>query len=593
MSTTDTPIVEDDATLLADRATTGDQPRTPPLPRWVTAIRDHQITAVGDILEAFRHVDVVFLDAPTGAGKTLIAELVRRALAGGGGEWAAVDAAYICSDKQLQDQFANDFPYARVLKGRANYPTQRTLEGKSSSTADDCSATSADGRGCWHCDGYRTCPYQIAKADAAEAPLAVLNTAYFLTEANLPNSHFGGKAKRELVVIDEADTLEDMLMNYVEFTVPAWIGKAVGLEWPKKAARKSTIIRWLQDAADKTGGYIENGGARDAKERRRLVNFKADCLRVAEEVQRDVDAAGDEDTDENTQSTGRWLRDYDTQTFTLKPVVVGPYGARRLWRHGRKFLLMSGTIISADEMAESLGLPYEYETVTVPMTFPLEHRPIIVAPVADIKRGSSDDDYANLAYAVDRISELHQGERVLVHTVSFKLAQRLMEDCDLHGRKVFSYSSGRNGVRKQEALDGYLRTPNAIMFAPSMDRGVDLPGDACRVVIVAKVPFPSLGDRRISARMRLPGGQSWYSVQTVRKIVQMTGRGVRSAEDYAVSYILDAQFSRNVYAKSKGLFPGWWREALRSNGDVRWLMRGWDGRVQQPTADDIWQRTDQ
>jgi Rad3-related DNA helicase len=378
-----------------------------------------------------------------------------------------------------------------------------------------------------------------------------------------------------------------MLMGYVEFTVPNWIGKALGLQWPIKGARKSTLQAWLRSTGAEAYRWLEDGRAKDVKEKRRMGHFRADCYRVADEIQRDQDTSGDHPDDGTVgQESGKWLRDYDTATFTLKPVVVGPYGARRLWRHGDKFLLMSGSIISADEMAESLGLPHEYAVVTVPMTFPVEHRPIISAPIANIRRNSTDQDYANLCYAVDRISELHRGERVLVHTVSFHLAQRLIDGCKLQGRRVCSYKTARD---KQQALDRYMGSTNSIMFAPSMDRGVDLPDDGCRVVVVAKVPFPSLGDRRVSARLRLPGGQSWYAVQTVRKIVQMTGRGVRSEDDYAVSYILDQQFATNVWAKSKALFPGWWRDAVQSNGDVRWLMTAFDGKVDQPTLDQIWQ----
>jgi ATP-dependent DNA helicase DinG len=79
--------------------------------------------------------------------------------------------------------------------------------------------------------------------------------------------------------------------------------------------------------------------------------------------------------------------------------------------------------------------------------------------------------------------------------------------------------------------------------------------------VIVKVPFPYLGDRQVSARLRLPGGQTWYNVQVVRSIVQMTGRGVRNAEDWAETFILDKDFL-NIYNKSRRLFPSWWRDAV-------------------------------
>ena len=58
-------------------------------------------------------------------------------------------------------------------------------------------------------------------------------------------------------------------------------------------------------------------------------------------------------------------------------------------------------------------------------------------------------------------------------------------------REVFTYSEGRD---KQATIRRYLAAEGAVIVAPSMDRGVDLPGDACRVCIVAKMPYMALAD---------------------------------------------------------------------------------------------------
>ncbi len=79
------------------------------LPDWVTGFRPQQVDAVMQIMAAFEDVDVVVLDAPTGTGKTLIAEAVRLLLADRqteAGVRAWRDGMYVCSSKSLQDQFA-------------------------------------------------------------------------------------------------------------------------------------------------------------------------------------------------------------------------------------------------------------------------------------------------------------------------------------------------------------------------------------------------------------------------------------------------------------------------------------------------------
>lgn len=530
-----------------------DYPRDP-LPTWVEGLRDGQVDAVREITASFDDgADVVFLDAPVGSGKTLIGELVRR-------ELGIDDGLYVCSDKALQAQFLRDFPYAKVLMGRANYAT---ASGTRDVTAEDCTSEGREDPCLW-CDPTYACPYTVAKTAALSARVAVLNTAYALTTMNYTRTFTG----RRLVVVDEADMLEDALLGFTGFEVPGWLGRALRLEYPGKGVHKPTIVAWLHDTAGQVTVHLRRRGQdMDAKDRRKMVAFRDECTRVAGQIQRDVDLARD-GGDEAEENAGRWLRDYDTRTFKMVPVMVAGYGSRSLWRHGERWLLMSGTIISADEMADSLGLPLDHATVSIGSTFPVENRKVILAPVANVTRQAGDQDYAALAYAIERICERHQG-RVLVHTVSYALTRELMGRVDLGRRCKVSYTAARE---KAGAMDTYLRTPGAVMFAPSMDRGVDLAGDKCEVQIIAKSPFPSLGDKRVAARLHLPGGDRWYATKTVRDIVQMTGRGVRNESDRCWTYVLDQQFARNVWGRHKRLFPAYFREAVDQRADVRWLL---------------------
>jgi len=260
----------------------------------------------------------------------------------------------------------------------------------------------------------------------------------------------------------------------------------------------------------------------------------------------------------------------------MKPVKVHQHGVRNLWRHGQRWLVMSATIISADEMSDSLGVKGEYATVRVPMTFPVENRPVVLAPVADVTYKNMDKAVKDLGWAIKVASEEHPGERMVVHTVSYKLARDLEQELSqyvefggLRGRKVITYTEGRG---REFALAQYKKTEGAVMLAPSMSRGIDLPDDMCRVQIVAKCPFPALGDKQIAARLHTDGGQMWYSVKTIRDIVQMTGRAVRHDEDWAVTYIFDSSF-RGLWSRWQKLFPEWWRESVDTRSDVRKFIR--------------------
>lgn len=510
------------------------------LPGWVEEIRPHQWDAVQAILQAYDEgAKVVWLDAPTGSGKTLIAELVRRLL--------KVKGLYVCSGKTLQHQFCRDFPEAKLLMGRSNYPTELMPEPY---TCADCTAPD-----CAWCDEMSSCPYQIAKKEAIKGPLSVLNTAYFLAEGNYVGDVI---SKASFVVLDECDVLERELMGFVEFRLGPRVLKDLKLEAPKKGSHKGTIQEWME------GELVQ--GINDANRNMPRGMDELEKLRYRKKLgelrQKAAMVVGQIHKDE-------WIRDNDAGPLVMKPVKVSEYGQEYLWRHGERWLCMSATIISADELCDSLGLdPRECQVVRVPMTFDVENRRVNVAPVANMVAKEKDTTWPQMATGIRRVMGLHPGERILVHTVSYDLA-RYLHSALRDTRRAITYlnSQDRDGVLAQ-----FRATEGAVLLASSLDRGVDLRGDECRVVVVAKMPYPYLGDKQVSARTHMQNGQAWYVVQTIRSLVQMTGRAVRSQDDWAVSYILDKQFVSNLYKRNKALFPRWWIESLDMGFNVRTLL---------------------
>jgi Rad3-related DNA helicase len=377
----------------------------------------------------------------------------------------------------------------------------------------------------------------------------------------------GRFGRQPFIIADECDELEGSLMGHVEFSTPG--GREMdrlGMTVPVKGAHKPTVIRWLRETftphLQKVVRGLNKRSIEDMRKATRYARMIEDASWVARELE-----MGD-DTDEEA---ALWVRNYDDRDegkMSYVPVVVDRYGPTKLWRHGQKWLCMSASIISPEEQVESLGLAgLKWATVEVPMRFNVDNRPIIAAPVARVGRKEMNEAIPKLAVAIGRLCQMekYRGERVLVHTVSYKMSEdikwKLQGEPGMQGRLVLTY---RNSGERDEAFSRYARTPGAVLLAPSMDRGFDFKDDLARLVIIAKVPFPNLGDRQVSARLRLPerDGELWYRVQTVRTIVQMTGRGVRNETDWAHTYILDSEFVNNVWKKSKMLFPKWWRDAV-------------------------------
>lgn len=173
-----------------------------------------------------------------------------------------------------------------------------------------------------------------------------------------------------------------------------------------------------------------------------------------------------------------------------------------------------------------------------------------------MNRKNREQAYPMITEAIGKILERENGKG-LVHTVSYDLAGVIAEHNS--GGRIFTYRSSR---AKGDIIPKWLQSKSGVMVAPSLERGIDLPNTTCRFIIVAKLPFPNLGTKQVSARLHSRGGQLWYTVRTIRSLVQMTGRGMRHENDYCNSYILDKQFLTQIWNRNRQLLPDWWKEAL-------------------------------
>jgi ATP-dependent DNA helicase DinG len=519
-----------------------------PWPGKLDAFRPWQIDATREIVDGFRRgMGVMVLDGPPGTGKTIIGEMVMRCRQGG-------RATYLAHTISLQQQFVEDFPYAAVVKGAANYATE---VGPGWVTCADC-----QGSDCTYCE--EACPYKAAKTNAVRGGLAVANTAYWLHEANHVREGLSG---RELLVVDECDTLESALMGFVEFGVTSRQLARIGVKPVKKAARTDTVLGWLDEVAGAARGWATtNRKSGDVKVQRdvKTMTRLASSARVFQMELRDgMDVAADDPDADND----RWVRDYarhDDGDVVWKPVTVGRFGGGKVWRHCQQALAMSGTVVSAGEWAESAGVDaagIEWGSVAIESPFPVAHRPVVIVPAANMTYKTAGEETWKLLIAIRKVLARHPDDRVLIHTTSYKLNGDVVAGLG-NGRTIITHSRMDGASGREEALNRYLATPGAVLCSPSMDRGVDLPGDACRVQVVCKVPFGPLGDRQVATRLRVPGGQTWYAVQTARTLIQMTGRGVRSSDDHATTYILDKQFSR-WWKEGKRLVPRWWADGVK------------------------------
>ena len=109
----------------------------------------------------------------------------------------------------------------------------------------------------------------------------------------------------------------------------------------------------------------------------------------------------------------------------------------------------------------------------------------------------------------------------------------------------------QDDMGKKALLEAFKTDVRSCLFATrSFFQGVDVPGDALRLVILDKVPFPLRTDPLLSARRDLLGQSAFMQIDVpiaAATLAQAAGRLIRSASDHGVVAILDSRLSKRRY----------------------------------------------
>lgn len=530
------------------------------------SFREGQERAIEKILHALIEQDKKFaiLDGPTGSGKSVLALTISRFFE---------DSFYLTSTKILQDQLTNEFGGTGEvvdLKGRTNYPCTWWEEHAPHSKkppnkpapyvncAEGFCKRRLDKAKCAECvdeSAGITCAYWNRVGQAKRAKMAVMNFSSFLFQtefgAAFSKTMPDGKrqTKRSLLIIDEAHNAEGQLMDFVSVQISDVAFKTLKLPHLETAAEyalwclenrvedmvRVKIVEALREEDAKTADYWRTFLSK-------LENF----------LHSDHDAW-----------SAAWRQDIKglVRTVELKPIFVREYAHRLLFDKADKVLMMSATIISPNQIAESLNIDandmFAYRMAN---RFPVENRPLFFMPVGSMSYKNRE---ATMPAMIDKIVDLcrgkHPDDRGIIHSHSFWLSERIYHAVPKDVRRRLLYQ--KHFQDKRAMLATHEVSSNSIILAPAMHEGLDLKDDLGRFSILCKVPFPNLNDNpQLKKRTEL--SRMYYLYLVCLKLVQSYGRTVRSETDWAIAYMLDEDFGRFL-AQSKRILPGWFTEAIK------------------------------
>jgi Rad3-related DNA helicase len=229
-----------------------------------------------------------------------------------------------------------------------------------------------------------------------------------------------------------------------------------------------------------------------------------------------------------------------------------------------KFLFLSATIFDHKEFCENLNIPLDKACfISMPSDFDVNNRPVIYNPV--MKMNYNWNDQKNTAGRKEFIEVMtsiimeHKDQKGIIHTGNFAIAQWLVKELYKLPHIIMHHNPG-SGNKRDTVIDDFMNSKKpAILISPSITEGLDLVDEKGRFAIFAKVPFGTLTDSWVKARMDL--SQKWYLLRAMTDVIQGCGRIVRTPDDYGNVYILDESF-QYLYDRTKAHVPQWWKDAL-------------------------------
>ena len=544
--------------------------------------RRHQFEVIRDALSAMESgTETVVIEAPTGSGKTDIAktvamymtrdfETVRRQASGEPDPsmmMSSAQAHMVTSMKMLQDAYLKTAGEVVLLKGKSNYVCAKDPRDSLSlldSAGYEFTCSDADmfygGKGCED----RKCPYLAARALAHDRPLALHNFDSFLSQVCL------GKVfphPRALITVDEAHNVEDKIISFSAVEVNSSMLQAIGLKW-EPLVNEPDSGPWLIDINAKVAALatlarteisnlrvIYQGSNRpaDGKRIRTLSKTLKICDDIVQRSQRYLSSV-----DAKKGKPLRWIVDFDTESTRFEPVQGGRFVREALLKWGRKQLLLSATFLDGDNAySHALKLrPGTTKKFAVPSTFPADRRPVIKRYIGNMGYRDFEANGPLLASELAKIVDENPGRRGVIHCTSYAIAEKLRLSLK-SPRLVWHGKDDREAVVKQFLSRG--KAADAVLVGVGLTEGYDFAGDLCRFQVLIKIPYP-FPSKRLKARAESdPRHMDWRTCLT---LVQTYGRGMRSADDYCNTYVLDDRFDRFVKV-NKGQLPGWFLESIR------------------------------
>lgn len=520
-------------------------------------------------------IDCIILSAPTGYGKSIIAMFASKIL-----QRLSFKGYILTVDLTLQQQYEADIKRFALsyhsIKGTDNY---KCFVNSEPFSRGDCHSLNLTYKELSELQCFSKCAYLQARQRAMKASVSIVNYAYWLIQRNKNGDTQDSPFKiRDFVFFDECHKIDDIIQNHFSIKLKddfSFILQNLHTSLFEKSIQIDSLER------KEVGELIEILFSSDDKEEIRDVLDKLGTdLKKYVDADETIAAKIKEETAPGERMDSDWLK----ITFLMKEIrdlqnkifdyldIVEEIGLKNIIKRVteinevryveflslkedfliQRYLLpqagfkifMSATIGNIAQFANIIGLDRtKTRAIKLNSVFNYDQSPIYFSKKYKLDYKNKKENIPNVIKQVDDIIAKNFDSNGIIHSGSYEFSQAIMRNSKFKN-KIIDYTSDN----KRKQVKKFLSASGKILLGPSILEGLDLYDDKCRYQIFFKVPFPSLGDPLVAAKLN--ESQEWYVWKTALSIIQGSNRGIRNINDYAVTYILDATIVNLIKQKA-------------------------------------------